>query len=347
MAHIYYDNDADLSVLNGKTVCIVGYGSQGHAHAQNLRDSGVSVIIGYPNANEPKVQARSTTLRQAISDGFEVVDVKDGVRRSQVVMILAPDETQAGLYRNDIAPFLKEGSTLLFAHGFNVVFNQISPEPGINVALVAPKGPGHLVRRVFTENGGVPALVAVHQDANGNTLKIALAYAKGIGCTRSGVLETTFKEETETDLFGEQTVLCGGLSALMTAGFETLVEAGYQPEIAYFECVHELKLIIDLIYEGGLANMRHSISNTAEYGDLVVGPRIITADTKARMKEALTRIQNGEFARDFLLENQAGRPQFSALRSKWRGHLIETTGTNLRKMMGWLTRNKEKVATNA
>lgn len=336
MTKMYYDNDADLKLLKNKTICIIGYGSQGHAHAMNLRDSGCKVIIGYPNPKDKKAQKNSKTLAQALADGFEVVHTPDAVKKSQVIMILAPDESQPTLYLDYVLPNLDKGDMLMFAHGFNIHYSQIMPPQDIDVALVAPKGPGHLVRRVFTQGGGVPCLIAVEQDASGQAFKKALAYAKGIGGTRSGVLATTFKEETETDLFGEQAVLCGGLSALVVSGFETLVEAGYQPELAYFECLHELKLIIDLMYEGGLAKMRHSISNTAEYGDLVVGPQIITPDVKQRMKVALERIQSGEFAKSFILENQAGRPVLNALRKKWAAHLIETTGSKLRKMMLWL-----------
>jgi ketol-acid reductoisomerase len=336
MPNIYYEKHADFKYLKNKTICVIGYGSQGHAHAQNLRDSGLSVIIGYPKADDKTVQKKSTTLKAALSDGFTVLDTAKAVQKADVIMILAPDEFQPDLYNSAVAPNLKKGATLLFAHGFNVHFNQIVPPADVDVALVAPKGPGHLVRRVYTEGGGVPCLIAVHQNASGKAFETALAYAKGVGGTRSGVLETTFKEETETDLFGEQNVLCGGLTALMVAGFETLTEAGYQPEVAYFECVHELKLIVDLIYEGGLAKMRHSISNTAEYGDLTVGPFIVDEDAKYRMKEALRRIQDGEFARDFILENKAGKPVMNALRKKWAAHQIEETGAGLRNMMSWL-----------
>ena len=336
MAEIFYDKDASNDTLEGKTIAIIGYGSQGHAHAQNLRDSGLSVIIGYPKANDEKTKQKSQTLRAALADGFHVFDTPEAVKKADVIMFLAPDEVQGSLFSDSALPELSAGKTLLFAHGFNIHYGQIVPPSDVNVALVAPKGPGHLVRRVFTEGGGVPGLVAIEQDATGNALAIALAYAKGIGCTRGGVLKTTFKEETETDLFGEQNVLCGGLTSLMVAGFETLVEAGYQPEVAYFECVHELKLIVDLIYEGGMANMRHSISNTAEYGDLTVGPKIITPDVKLRMKEALHRIQNGEFAREFILESRAQRPVMTSLRRFWKNHGLEKTGETLRGMMSWL-----------
>jgi ketol-acid reductoisomerase len=336
MVKIYYEKDTNLAHLKNKTICIVGYGSQGHAHALNLKESGLNVIIGYPNPQDPKVKNSSKTLKAAIADGFEVLHTPDAVKKAQIVMILTPDESQAEMYKTFVAPNLEKGDMLMFAHGFNVHFGQIQPPEDVDVALVAPKGPGHLVRRVYTEGGGVPCLVAIEQNATGKALDIALAYANGVGGSRSGVLETTFKEETETDLFGEQTVLCGGLTSLMLAGFETLVEAGYQPEVAYFECVHETKLIIDLIYEGGLANMRHSISNTAEYGDLIVGPKIITKQVKENMKKALTDIQNGTFSRNFILENKAGCPEMHALRKNWRANLIETTGGKLRKMMSWL-----------
>lgn len=336
MSTVLYENDANLSILKGKTVCVIGYGSQGHAHAKNLRDSGVTVIIGYPDAGNPVVQKKSATLQAAIADGFDVTDTGAAVGKSDVIVLLAPDEYQPELYATHVVSNLKPGSALVFAHGFNIHYGQIIPPSSVDVVMVAPKGPGHLVRRVFESGGGVPGLAAVHQDATGKAWDVALAYAKGIGCTRGGVLKTTFMEETETDLFGEQTVLCGGLTALMTAGFETLVEAGYQPEIAYFECVHEMKLIVDLIYEGGLANMRHSISNTAEYGDFSVGPFIVDESVKSRMKVALNRIQSGEFARNFILESKANRPMMHALRRKFASHLLEKTGEKLRGMMTWL-----------
>lgn len=336
MAKVYYDNDANLDLLKNKKICIIGFGSQGHAHALNLRDSGLDVIIGYTNGNNPEVQQKSKTLKLALENNFTILDVAEAVKISDLIMILVPDETQSNLFKNEIAPNLKKGSTLAFAHGFNIHFGQIVPPENVNIIMVAPKGPGHLVRRVYTEGGGVPGLIAIEQDATGNAKEIALSYAKGIGATRAGVLETTFKEETETDLFGEQAVLCGGLTSLMTAGFETLVEAGYQPEIAYFECVHEMKLIIDLIYEGGMAKMRDSISNTAEYGDFMTGPRVITKEVKENMKQALTRIQTGEFAKDFILENQANKAGMFALRKLWKNHLIEQTGSKLRNMMSWL-----------
>lgn len=324
---LYYDNDADLSVLSGKTVAVIGYGSQGHAHSQNLRDSGVNVIIGLR-------QGKSWT--KAENDGFKVMTVAEATKQADVVMILMPDETQAKVYAEEIAPNIKSGAALLFAHGFNIHYGQIVPRNDIDVLLVAPKSPGHLVRRVFVEGFGVPGLIAVHQNATGKAFDIGIAYARGIGCTRAGVIETTFKEETETDLFGEQAVLCGGVSALIKAGFETLVEAGYAPEMAYFECLHEMKLIVDLIYEGGLAAMRDSISNTAEYGDYVTGPRIVTEETKKAMKEVLADIQSGKFARDFILENQSNKAYMTAMRRNEAEHPIEKTGAQLREMMAWL-----------
>lgn len=324
---MYYEKDADLSVLSGKTVAIIGYGSQGHAQAQNLRDSGVKVIIGLR-------QGRSWD--QAKNDGFEVVSVAEAASRADLVQILMPDETQAKVYNEEIAPNLKKGAALVFSHGFNIHFGQIVPSADTDVFMVAPKSPGHLVRRVYVEGFGVPGLIAIYQDASGKAKDLGLAYAKGIGCTRAGVIETTFREETETDLFGEQAVLCGGTSALVKAGFETLVEAGYQPEIAYFECLHELKLIVDLMYEGGLAAMRHSISNTAEYGDYVTGPRIVTDETKKEMKKVLEDIQNGTFARNFILENQSNRAFFTATRRRESEHQLETVGRQLREMMHWI-----------
>jgi ketol-acid reductoisomerase len=327
MAKMYYDHDADLGVLQGKTVAVIGYGSQGHAQAQNLRDSGIKVVIGIRPGR---------SAEQAEQDGFTVLSVAEAVQASDLIMILIPDERQAQTYREEIAPHLRAGQMLMFSHGFNIHYGQITPPADVDVAMVAPKSPGHLVRRVFTQGFGTPGLLAVHQDATGNAKAIALAYAKGIGCTRAGVIETTFKEETETDLFGEQTVLCGGVSALVKAGFETLVEAGYQPEAAYFECLHELKLIVDLMYEGGLARMRYSISDTAEFGDYVTGPRIIGPEVKERMKEVLTEIQNGEFAKKWILENQANRPFFNATRRKEAEHPIEEVGARLREMMNWI-----------
>lgn len=325
---MYYDQDANLEVLKGKKVAVIGYGSQGHAHSLNLKESGVDVIVGLP--------ATSTSRAKAQEAGLTVMDTDKAAAAADMIMMLVPDETAAAIYRNSIAANLKAGKILAFAHGFNIHFNQIVPPKDVDVVMIAPKGPGHLVRRVYTEGAGVPCLFAVYQDASGKAKDIALAYAKGVGGTRSGVLETTFKEETETDLFGEQTVLCGGTTALVQAGFETLVEAGYQPEIAYFECLHELKLIVDLMYEGGMARMRYSISNTAEYGDYTVGPMVIDPSVKLRMKEALRRIQHGEFAREFILENQAGQPTLNAKRRIGQTHLIEEVGARLRGMMSWL-----------
>ena len=330
---VYYDKDADLNALKGKTVAIIGYGSQGHAHAQNLRDSGVNVVVGQ--------RPGGANYELAREHGFSPVSAAEAAAQADLIMILLPDEVQAAVYENDIKPNLKAGKALLFAHGFNIHFNQIIPPKDVDVYLIAPKGPGHLVRRTFTEGGGVPCLVAIHQDASGNALKNALAYAKGIGGARSGVIETTFREETETDLFGEQAVLCGGISALIKAGFETLVEAGYQPEMAYFECMHEMKLIVDLMYEGGLSRMRYSISNTAEYGDYVTGPRLITEETKKEMKNVLKDIQSGKFARDFILEARAKYPMFLATRRNEANHQIEKVGSELRGMMSWLKKDKK------
>lgn len=324
---MFYDAHADMAYLQGKTVAVIGYGSQGHAQAQNLRDSGVRVMVAVrPGASWNKAEA----------DGFEVVSVSEATKRAGVLQILMPDEKQAQVYRDEIAPYLQAGQTLMFSHGFNIHFGQITPPADVDVVMVAPKSPGHLVRRVYEQGAGVPALIAIHQDASGDARNIALAYAKGIGCTRAGVIETTFKEETETDLFGEQAVLCGGVTALVKAGFETLVDAGYRPEIAYFECLHELKLIVDLMYEGGMAKMRYSISDTAEYGDYRVGPRIVTDDTRAEMKKVLGEIQRGEFARDWILENQANRPAFQATRKMEAEHQIEQVGEKLRGMMSWI-----------
>ncbi|MDQ7830359.1 MAG: ketol-acid reductoisomerase [Desulfovibrionaceae bacterium] len=325
---IYYDQDADLTLLAKKTVAVIGYGSQGHAHAMNLRDSGVNVVIGQ--------RPGGANWQKAKEDGFSPLSAGDATAQADVIMILVPDQSQKALYDNEIKPNLTAGKMLMFAHGFNIHFGQIVPPADVDVTMCAPKGPGHLVRRVYTEGAGVPNLVAVHQDASGKALDMALAYAKGIGGTRGGVLTTTFKEETETDLFGEQAVLCGGVSELMKAGFETLVEAGYQPEIAYFECLHEMKLIVDLIYEGGLARMRYSISDTAEYGDYTRGPRIVTDQTRQEMRKILKEIQQGEFARDFILENAAGKPHFLAMRRINAEHLIEKVGGKLRGMMSWL-----------
>lgn len=329
MVKVYYENSVEQDALQDKTITIVGYGSQGHAHAQNLRDTGHNVIIGIREGQSADA---------AREDGFTVKSVAQATKESDVVMILAPDEIQGELYDNEIAPNLAAGNALAFAHGFNIHFDVITPPADVDVFLVAPKGPGHLVRRTFTEGFAVPALFAVYQDASGKAQDIALSYAKGIGATRVGVLETTFKEETETDLFGEQAVLCGGLTSMIEAGFETLVEAGYQPELAYFEVCHEMKLIIDLIYEGGFSKMRHSISNTAEYGDYVSGPRVITAETKKHMKEVLTDIQNGNFAKSFIDDNKAGFPEFKQMRKENAGHQIEQVGNELRKMMPFVTK---------
>ena len=329
MVKVYYENSVEQDALQDKTITIVGYGSQGHAHAQNLRDTGHNVIIGIREGKSADA---------AREDGFTVKSVAQATKESDVVMILAPDEIQGELYDNEIAPNLAAGNALAFAHGFNIHFDVIAPPADVDVFLVAPKGPGHLVRRTFTEGFAVPALFAVYQDASGKAQDIALSYAKGIGATRVGVLETTFKEETETDLFGEQAVLCGALTSMIEAGFETLVEAGYQPELAYFEVCHEMKLIIDLIYEGGFSKMRHSISYTAEYGDYVSGPRVITAETKKHMKEVLTDIQNGNFAKGFIDDNKAGFPEFKQMRKENAGHQIEQVGNELRKMMPFVTK---------
>lgn len=331
MAKVYYNGDINEGLLEGKTVAIVGYGSQGHAHAQNLRDSGVNVIMGLR-------QGKSWT--QAEEDGFEVYKVQEAASKADIIMILTPDEHQPTTYKNEIEPELTEGKTLVFAHGFNIHFNQIVPPKNVDVIMVAPKGPGHIVRRTYTEGAGVPALFAVYQDASGNAKDTALAYAKQIGAARAGVLETTFKEETETDLFGEQAVLCGGTTALVKAGFETLVEAGYQPEVAYFECLHELKLIVDLMYEGGLAGMRYSISDTAQWGDFQAGPRIITEQTKETMRDILEDIQTGRFAKGWILENQANRPEFNATNARENEHLIEKVGKELREMMPFVKGKK-------
>jgi len=327
MAKVYYDKDADLGVLKKKTIAVIGYGSQGHAQAQNLKDSGLNVIIGV---------IPDRTAEAAKKAGFVVMTVAEAVKKADIVQILIPDELQAKVYREDIAPNLKHGAALGFSHGFNIHFKQIVPPKDVDVFMVAPKGPGHLVRREFVEGKGVPALVAIEKDASKKAKKTALAYAKGIGATRAGVIETTFREETETDLFGEQCVLCGGLSELIRSGFETLVEAGYQPEIAYFECMHEVKLIVDLLYQGGISYMRFAISNTAEYGDLTRGKRIITDETRKEMKKILSEIQTGQFAKEWILENQAGRPMFQALAKAQRGHLIEKVGKELRQMMSWI-----------
>jgi ketol-acid reductoisomerase len=328
MARMYYDNDANLDLLAGKTVAIIGYGSQGHAHALNLKDSGVNVIVGLYEGSKSAAKAEAA--------GLTVKPVSDAAKAADFIMILLPDEVQKSVYKNEIEPNLEAGNVLAFAHGFNIHFAQVVPPSDVDVVMIAPKGPGHLVRRTYEQGQGVPALFAVYQDASGQARDRAMAYAKGIGGTRAGLLETTFREETETDLFGEQVVLCGGLSALIKAGFETLVEAGYQPELAYFECLHEVKLIVDLIVEGGLATMRDSISNTAEYGDLTRGPRIVTDETKVEMRKILKEIQTGQFAREFVLENQSGKPGFTAMRRREAEHPIEEVGKDLRAMFSWL-----------
>ena len=330
--NIYYDKDADLSLIQAKKVAIIGYGSQGHAHANNLNDSGVDVVVG--------LRQSSSSWTKAKESGLEVATVEDATKVADVIMILAPDETQADLYQNSIEPNIKSGATLAFAHGFNIHFGQISPRDDLDVIMIAPKGPGHLVRSTYSEGGGVPSLIAIHQDASGSAKNIALSYASANGGARAGVIETSFKEETETDLFGEQSVLCGGVTALIQAGFETLVEAGYAPEMAYFECLHEVKLIVDLIYEGGIANMRYSISNTAEYGDFTRGPRIVTDETKEEMKKILSEIQNGEFAREWIGENKTGVSVLKAKRRISSQHEIEEIGARLRGMMPWIGNNK-------
>jgi len=323
-----YDDDADLSLLEGKTVAIVGYGSQGHAHALNLRDSGIDVVIGLREGSESAAQARE--------EGFEVVPVAEAASRGDIVVILVPDELHHDVFVNEVADGLAPGNMLVFGHGFSVLYGEVEPPAEVDVALAAPKSPGHMVRRQYEAGSGVPGLIAIEQDATGNARDMALAYAKGIGCTRAGVFETTFKDETETDLFGEQAVLCGGASALVQAGFETLVEAGYDPQMAYFECLHELKLIVDLMYEKGLAGMRYSISNTAEYGDYTRGSRVVNEETKAEMKKILEEIQAGDFAREWIAENRAGQENFKRMREEQASSQIETTGRELRSMMPWI-----------
>ncbi|HSD61929.1 MAG TPA: ketol-acid reductoisomerase [Burkholderiales bacterium] len=329
---VFYDKDADLSLIKGRKVTIVGYGSQGHAHANNLKESGVRVTVG--------LRKGGASWKKAKAAGLNVKEVGDAVDGADVVMILLPDESHAQVYREEIEPNLKKGAALAFAHGFNIHFGQIEARPDVDVIMIAPKGPGHLVRSTYSQGGGVPALIAVAQDASGRAREVALSYASAIGAGRSGVIETTFREECETDLFGEQVVLCGGLTALIQAGFETLVDAGYSPEMAYFECLHEVKLIVDLIYEGGIANMRYSISNTAEYGDLTRGPRIITDRTRAEMRKILAEIQSGQFAKEFILENRAGAPTLKAMRRISKAHQIEQVGGKLRDMMPWIKKNK-------
>lgn len=329
---VYYDKDADQNLLKGKKVAVIGYGSQGFAHSNNLKDSGVDVMVG--------LRKGSASWEKAVSAGLKVVETAEAAKQADIMMILVPDELQGGMYKRDIEPNIKKGAFLAFAHGFNIHFGQIVPRPDINVFMAAPKSPGHLVRSQYVKGEGVPMLIAIHQDPSGMTRDLALAYACAIGGGKAGIIETSFREETETDLFGEQSVLCGGVTALITAGYETLVEAGYAPEMAYFECLHELKLIVDLIYEGGISNMRYSVSNTAQFGDLTRGPRIINEETKKEMKKILYEIQSGQFAREWMLENQANKPVFSALTNKGKAHPIEEVGGRLRKMMPWLQKSK-------
>ena len=330
--NVYYDKDCDLNIIKSKTVAMIGFGSQGHAHAENLRDSGVNVVVG--------LRKDGSSWAKAEAKGFEVLSVAEATAKADVVMILLPDETQAKVYAEEIAPNLKDGATIAFGHGFNILYKLIEPAANINVMMVAPKAPGHTVRSEFVNGGGIPDLIAVHQDPSGNTKELALSYASAIGGGRTGIIETNFKDETETDLFGEQAVLCGGATALVQAGFETLIEAGYPAEMAYFECLHELKLIVDLMYQGGIADMRYSISNTAEYGDYVSGPRVITAETKKVMKQILTEIQDGTFAKNFIKEGKSGYPLMTAERKKAQEHPIEVTGSKLRSMMPWIKANK-------
>ncbi len=329
---VYYDKDADLSIIQGMKVAILGYGSQGHAHANNLNESGVSVVVG--------LRSGSSSAEKAKAAGLEVAEMAQAVAMADLVMLTLPDENQAAVYREFVEPNLREGGAIAFAHGFNIHYQQIEPRPDMDVIMIAPKGPGHLVRSTYVEGGGVPSLIAIHQDASGRARDVALAYAAANGGARSGVIETSFREETETDLFGEQTVLCGGITALIEAGFETLVEAGYAPEMAYFEVLHETKLIVDLLYEGGIANMRYSISNTAEYGDFTRGPRVINDESRQAMREILKEIQNGEFAKEFVLENQANAPRLKAMRRQAQAHQIEEVGARLRGMMPWIKANQ-------
>ncbi len=332
MAKMFYEKDTNLGLLQGKKVAVIGFGSQGHAHALNLHESGVDVVVGLYEGSKSWDKVKEA--------GLEVATTAEAAKKADIIMILVPDEKQAKLYREEIAPYLEEGNALVFAHGFNIHFKQIVPPSNVDVFMIAPKGPGHMVRRTYTEGSGVPCLIAVEQDYSGKAKDLALAYANGIGGARAGVLETTFKDETETDLFGEQAVLCGGVTALIKAGFETLVEAGYAPENAYFECMHEMKLIVDLMYQGGMAAMRYSISDTAEYGDYVTGSRIVTDETKKEMKKVLTEIQDGTFAKKWLLENQVGRPTFNAMRRMEAEHPIEKVGKELREMMSWIDTKK-------
>jgi ketol-acid reductoisomerase len=325
---MFYDDDADLGLLEGKTVAIIGYGSQGHAHALNLKESGVNVVVG--------LRPDSSSVAEAKEAGLDVKPVADAASAGDIVMVLVPDEKHREVWQSEVADGISQGNALFFGHGFSIHYGEVEPPPGVDVAMVAPKGPGHLVRRQFEEGRGVPGLVAVHQDATGGARDLALAYAKGIGATRAGVIETTFKDETETDLFGEQSVLCGGVTELVRAGFETLVDAGYDPRLAYFECLHELKLIVDLMYEKGITGMRDSISNTAEYGDLTRGKRVISDETRAAMKKILEEIQSGDFAREWIAENRAGQENFQRMRAEGQGHQIETEGQKLRSMMPWI-----------
>jgi ketol-acid reductoisomerase len=331
MVKIYYDKDADKKILKNKKIAIIGYGSQGHAHANNLKESGMDVIVS---------EVKGANWEKAVKAGFNVVAASEAAKKADVIMMLVPDEYMADIYKTEIAPNIKKGAYLGFAHGFNIHFGQIVPPAAVNVYMVAPKGPGHLVRSEYLKGSGVPCLIAIHQDPSKNTKRIALAYASAIGCARAGVIETTFREETETDLFGEQVVLCGGLTSLILAGFETLVEAGYSPEMAYFECLHEVKLIVDLIYEGGISTMRYSISNTAQYGDITRGPRIITEETKKEMSKILEEVQSGQFAKEWILECRANKPVFNALTRKGEEHPIEKVGAKLRAMMPWLKKGK-------
>jgi ketol-acid reductoisomerase len=333
MAKMFYEQDADLSLLQGKTIAVIGYGSQGHAQAQNMKDSGLNVIIG--------LRPGSARIKQAQEAGFEVYSVAEAAKKAQVIQILLPDEKHKDVYEKEIAPGLEPGDALVFSHGFSIHYQQVVPPKDVDVYMVAPKGPGHMVRRLYQEGSGIPALVAAYQDASGKSLELGLAHAKAIGSTRAGVLLTTFKEETETDLFGEQAILCGGLTALCKACFETLVEAGYQPESAYFECFHELKLIVDLMYEHGISGMRYSISDTAEFGDMITGPRIINDEVKKEIKNVLTDIQTGKFAKEWILENQAGRPRYNCLKRQGEEHLIEKVGKELRAQMPWLKNKKD------
>jgi ketol-acid reductoisomerase len=332
-ARIFYDQDADLGLIKGKKIAIIGYGSQGHAHALNLKDSGQEVVVG--------LYKGSKTWARAEKEGHKVMTVNDAAAAADIIMILLPDQTQRQVYEESIKGVLGKGKTLMFAHGFNIHFNQVVPSPDVDVSMIAPKAPGHVMRDLFTQGPGVPALVAVYQDVSGKARDVALAYGKGVGCTRAGVIETTFKEETETDLFGEQTTLCGGVSHLIKAAFETLIEAGYQPEVAYFECMHEMKLIVDLFYQGGLAYMRYSVSDTAEYGDYTRGPRIVNAQTRAEMRKILAEVQSGEFARQWIEENKTGRKKFLAMREAARDQQMEKVGRELREMMPFLKKKKE------